>query len=1107
MKPSFAKPNANAKAKVNPNHYLLFTFILLLSFTLVPSITSNNPAEDNDEIKICGGFIEIETTDYPNLKQELDLSQIIIQSFTTDMIMKEQTSVAQSGYYFLPIYERQSLMLKISAPNGMKFEPEMFVFNVDEDNSIEDYCKEDNNFKFKGFLVEGQVSTFGQFEGPADVAISLYKIKGNSGPSKIQDSITLEGGKFEFAPVYPGKYLLKPTNSEDENRFDLNYRELNFEVSTNKPTFLSKALIIKGYSVKGNVRSVDGPAEGVFALIYSDDVGLIAAYECQNPEFGNLSDEVHEANKPFCLSKTDSLGNFVFHNIPYGSFTIKPLYRDSSIEYDFFPATVKVEVLHRDYIIDNPLQIKSFSVKGRVVNSKRAGIPGVNIKVDGTNKGISDQQGYYTLTNIVAGFYDLEATTQNMYFEPLQNIQMTIQSLKNKRINDFVLSLLKLGGKIHIEANEGVSTVKRTVILKEVETNAERRTITDIHGNYSFEVKPSLYRVLPILSQEEKDAELHLNPESIDVEITDEPRTDINFYQSKVEISGFITCLAECPLDMKIYLTSLKKQERIVSVNVEKVDTANNETSENDTKSSPSYKKKPYHFTFTFTNILSGQYKLSIQKFEWCWDQEEIIIKVQNQKITDIKFKQVGYSLFYSTQYNIKVDWANQDKTEQGSTSLKRTESKICLPHQGVYTLTPRSCHKFDQEEFVYDTEKKERLSLVPTEFLVNGSIILNKRVSEEVKKDLLKTMLMKITVEQIKEHSLETYKVIESININEEVMLFSFYTKAKTNLLITPEINYGEDNDVSSNLPSLLFFPKFKQIRVEESCSENHDNLRFEIRVGLVINGLVTPAMDGVKIIAIIKDPTSTSSTSVSTNQEEIASTETLPNGNYTIGPLYKEFDYEIKAIKDGYKIIASKEDPYRFIAEKLSFLRVKIVNQDAKPLSNVFLSLSSGNKGFKINSNTNAEGYFDFLELYSGEYYIKPMLKEYKFEPSQKMVKIDGGDHITETIVAVRVAFSIYGKINNLSKEKVEGITVQALNQQTNQLIETSIDKNMEYRLRGLTPDQTYEIKVKIPFKSSKFIYFRYRKSVTRSNNSPFRKSRFHWYRFSRSLQTQDS
>ena len=216
--------------------------------------------------------------------------------------------------------------------------------------------------------------------------------------------------------------------------------------------------------------------------------------------------------------------------------------------------------------------------------------------------------------------------------------------------------------------------------------------------------------------------------------------------------------------------------------------------------------------------------------------------------------------------------------------------------------------------------------------------------------------------------------------------------------------------------------------------------------------------------------------------NNELVSSTLTDSDGRYKIGPLYKEFDYEIKASKDGYKIVPEAKNPYDFNAEKLSFLRVKIVDTNKKPLSSVFLSLSSADRGFKINNNTNSEGYYDFIELYSGEYYIKPLFKEYKFEPSQKLVKILGGQHYEEILVAHRIAFSIYGKINNLNRDKVEGLYIQAYDESTRQLQETAIDRNGEYRLRGLIPGRKYTIKVKIPANSCKnkiFIILSYRKS----------------------------
>jgi hypothetical protein len=57
----------------------------------------------------------------------------------------------------------------------------------------------------------------------------------------------------------------------------------------------------------------------------------------------------------------------------------------------------------------------------------------------------------------------------------------------------------------------------------------------------------------------------------------------------------------------------------------------------------------------------------------------------------------------------------------------------------------------------------------------------------------------------------------------------------------------------------------------------------------------------------------------------------------------------------------------------------------------------------------------------------------------------------------------------VNNLNREKVEGLYIQAYDEVSKTLQETAIDKNGEYRLKGLIPKHKYVIKVKIPINSS--------------------------------------
>lgn len=958
-----------------PNAFILLSLIiksLLLNY-------SSSQETSSDEVTICGGFIEFDPSFSSKLKNEIDYSSIIVRSYTSDNIMKEQTNVAQSGYYFLPVYEQETIIVRISAPYGMTFEPDHFVHEVNDERSIEQACKEDSNFKFVGYRIEGQISTFGSADGPEGVKISLFSNE-NDIQKKLQETVTLDHGKFKFNPAHPGKYVLKPTNPEDNDIFDPNHLTLNFEVKINSENYLDKALIIRGYKVSGSVQVNNTPLEGISALIYAFDEALTSDYKCKSKaallKGSKLQDFTIDGLVPFCITSTDKEGNFLFSNIPYGKFIIKPFYNLKNVSYEIFPSKQIIEVSHKDFTIEEKFEVINLSISGAVVNNKGKGIPNVTIKIDGEAKSVTDKNGIYFLEKLVPGNYDLEAQTEHMFFEPLTNVEISPNS---KFIPNFIVKDFKLCGVIHIEANEYISTAKRTVVLKEIESKKERRTVTDNQGRYCFEVKPGKYHIYPFLTQEEKEMELHLNPESIDIEIVDDPILDVNFYQSKVEVSGTIKCIEDCKEDMKVYLSSFKT-EKVISTALQKI---NGE------------------FHFKFSNILSGQYKVFIKKLELCWDHEEIQLKVQNLKINNLSFVQVGFSLFYNSQYDIDVDIKSQTDPELKLKSvLRKNESKICLPKEGEFNIYPKSCHKFPQEFYPYSTSNVERLQITPTEFLVKGSLELQSKVFQSMKNNL-QDLSVDILIEEISSDSISEYKTIKAIATPKKQNDFSFYTKSKVLLLVTPEIKSNGNKESEATISKLLFYPKFRQIKIEENCSENAENLKFEMRSGHIIEGQITPPMEGVKITAYNKE-----------NNEIIAQTESLPNGQYKIGPLYTEIKNEIKAFKDGYKIIVSPSSPYNFNAEKLSFLRVRIVDQNKKPLSSVFISLSSADRGFKLNNNTNAEGYFDFYELYSGDYYIKPLLKEYRFEPAQKLVKIVGGEHYEETIVANRVAFSVFGK-----------------------------------------------------------------------------------------------
>ena len=1021
--------------------YYFIINILLLSLIKLSLCQQENISEESDTV-ICGGFLKF-SDDYPELKKNIDYSKIQVQSFSKDLILKETSTLAASGYYFVPVSEINSpLILKISGPYGMTFEPEKYEFEIKNGKTIKEYCQKDIDFKFIGFEVDGQISTFGVNEGPKGIKLGIF----NSAGKKLETTVTSDKGLFKFKPLYPDKhnYVIKPL--EKEYMFDEKHKQFSFNININEKNTFKRTLIIKGYELKGKTITNNGePMPEVISAIYSSNSNVIKDYKClnkiseKNKKYLTNIEKNDEKLKPFCFAESDKEGAFSFKNIPYGEFIVKTFKMNDYTSYSLFPEEQKQFVTHSDCELEKPFKVNTFNIYGKVLNGKKKGIPNVTIKLDGQVKAITDKNGVYILEHVSENNIDLEVQAEHLFFDPMTNLHISplLSSLP-----DFVVGDYKLCGKIIIEAKDSFTLSKRTVVLQDKNTSEERKTITDQGGKYCFEVKEGLYKIFPILTDEEKKSELHLQPEYQEIEIVDRPNLDVNFYQSKVKISGKIKCIKDCKNEkkIKIKLVSLKNEQTQETF------------------------MDPKTMEYEFTNILSGQYKISIIKSEWCWKKENQLIKVQNKNIENLNFEQSGYSLFYITHHDINAICKNAETNNTYEIVLKKDSDKLCLPNEGKHIIYPKSCYLFAQNEYTYDTNNNHEqniFELNPTELRTKGKIILDENVIKKLKEKNVKKLNIIINInsnieneENNKEQNVKKLNV--EINYNTKETEFVFYTKPNSKFKLIPSFDTKKNDQEIIN--TLLFMTTEKIIKVESECQEDSNNLKFIIKSGILIEGKVSPPIKDIKISAYNKNDNSIITTSLTNEQ-----------GKYKIGPLSMEDEYELKAVKEGYKIYPNKENKHYFKCEKLSYLKVKVEDLDGNPLSGVFISLSSSERSFRANNNTNNEGFFTFMDLSSGEYYIQPFLKEYKFEQNQKSIIVKEGDHIDILLKAKRVAFSVYGKVNSLMREKLENLFIQAQNIDTKIIQETPIMKNGEYRLKGLIPGEKYNIKVKIPKESN--------------------------------------
>uniref|UniRef100_A0A1I7XJG5 Nodal modulator 1 n=1 Tax=Heterorhabditis bacteriophora TaxID=37862 RepID=A0A1I7XJG5_HETBA len=258
------------------------------------------------------------------------------------------------------------------------------------------------------------------------------------------------------------------------------------------------------------------------------------------------------------------------------------------------------------------------------------------------------------------------------------------------------------------------------------------------------------------------------------------------------------------------------------------------------------------------------------------------------------------------------------------------------------------------------------------------------------------------------------------------------------------------------------LFIPASYSLRFRGECVTNA--VEFTAIKGIFIDGSISPAVEGVKISATHKNDVNL--------KFEAFSNKT---GHFRIGPVRSAEDISISARLDGYSFSEQDKKVGRLISVKLSKLTV-IVSDSANSgrLDDVLLSLVGGN-GYRTNSMIKENGEINFVGLVClsiniyllaapGDYYLRAILQEYKFEPSTTAITIKEGEHEHVELSGKRVAYSIFGRIREMSGAVVPDVIVEALSEQCDQHqseVATAVDGS--FRIRGLKPHCQYKVSVK--------------------------------------------
>lgn len=355
----------------------------------------------------------------------------------------------------------------------------------------------------------------------------------------------------------------------------------------------------------------------------------------------------------------------------------------------------------------------------------------------------------------------------------------------------------------------------------------------------------------------------------------------------------------------------------------------------------------------TFKEVVPGKYNVEVVKSDWCWEKQSVSAEI-NTKNVQVTLSQSGYQLTvassHATSLQYKVLGDSKDATE--TIEVKQGTTKSCLTSSGIHVFTASSCHQFSEQSYTWNTAEPSFLSLTATHHTVAASIHSSEPGS------------FKLQIKHQDGSSSTVDPIVKSPAKNE--YSFEFLAKEHEEILLTP----------SSSDNKFQYQPTSDSQTIGTDCMSTV--VTFEAVKALFIYGEISPAVAGVEIL-------------VESGEEQHKFT-TGEDGTYTAGPLDSAKDYSITASKVGYTLKALDTKKGNFEAFKLAEVLVGIVGEDGVPLPGVVVSMSGG-KSYRQNSMTGEDGSFSFHTLLPGEYFLRFAMKEYNFEPPNKMVTVEQG------------------------------------------------------------------------------------------------------------------
>lgn len=821
-------------------------------------------------------------------------------------------------------------------------------------------------------------------------------------------------GSYSFENVLPGQYRLTATHSE----WQITPSTLDATVAEGAAV-VGSSFQVAGYRVSGNVNSKAGPVSGVHVLLFSAETVQVG---CDQPMQLDTTELSQAYGQLLCSTATDAAGQYQFQGVPCGKYTLVPLYLHGDASFEIQPTHHVISVSQGNTKVDKHFTVTGFSVSGYVRNSAGAGVPDVVIEVNSKQVAKTDASGLYLLTKMQEGAHDVTASKQHLQFTPLKAVAFS----PGKTLPDIVVSKLAVCGDIAY--TDAKFNNNRRVVLASTDGSITDKTTHNSAGQFCFHVPAGTYSISPMVSSDEKAQGLVFSTMVREVTVTTDPVLDVTFMQGELQLTGSLTCLAlPCDESITLRLINAASKQVVVQGPVSRFQPQPTSTG----------------LDFTFSKLAPGKYELEAVKSGWCWQRNNVPVALDTSNARVEPLAQSGVLVKVIMSHSADLELT----TPQGQVSqrlLGPGSHNLCLEGPGRFRLAPLpACFRFSPEATHVDVAGAgipEPVKFSATHVNARGRVQVEPGLS-----------LSDITLYMTSGLG----EVLPSINaapLSADSFEYWYALPLGGSVVVEPAHN------------GALFYPRKRIVQHSTPSECLAEVAGFEARAGLTITGYTQPAVPGAEVT--VRFQTASQAGEVGGPGETAATTRTDAGGSFRVGPLYHDALYSVEVARPGYEFdrISGGPSDYVFSAKKLSqvYVTCHLPGGSAADHSAVLLSMS-GDSGFKINTKLGSDGTYSFSDVAPGEYYLRPYLKEYQFQPPVSSVTVGGSDDHEVAFTAVKVAFSVTGQVMAVSGQPLEGVAVEVVDSEGVVVEGCESDEAGWYRIRGLRPGAQYTVQVR--------------------------------------------